>query len=390
MAGAAPALGGALAAACGGAPEQPAASSKAAATITFSTWEIQDQVDLVTSILEPAARAQGLKLEALQQVQEYYPKITALAAGGTPPDAMLIHNYWVADWSSKGALVKLDDLAKRDGALKLSDFFPGVLGGYRAEAGLVALPWHNMPYALYFNKGLFDRVGVKHPDGTWTWDAFLDTAKRLTLDADRDGKTDQFGYLLETAFVRAHNFILAAGGDIVDNPSSPKLSTLDRPPAVEAMEFQADLRHKHKVAPSTEDLAEMNKKWSTTNFQAVAFELGAAAMMLTGFWNVANFSTKIKQFEWGVAPVPRGKGGRKISLNSNGVALLAGGKQADRAWDFAKLCVSAPVGEGLLLAGHTMPPVRKVAVEKAAAFKMLARPDYEGFVAGADVASTLP
>jgi hypothetical protein len=63
------------------------------------------------------------------------------------------------------------------------------------------------------------------------------------------------------------------------------------------MEFQADLRHKHKVAPSTEDLAEMNKKWSTTNFQAVAFELGAAAMMLTGFWNVANFSTKIKQFE---------------------------------------------------------------------------------------------
>lgn len=33
---------------------------------------------------------------------------------------------------------------------------------------------------LWYNETLFDKAGVKYPDGTWTWDDLLNAAKKLT------------------------------------------------------------------------------------------------------------------------------------------------------------------------------------------------------------------
>ena len=64
---------------------------------------------------------------------------------------------------------------------------------------------------------MFDAAGIAYPDDTWTWDTLVDVGKKLTLDTNGDGQTDQWGFYTETTDMENYwsSLVWQNGGDIV-------------------------------------------------------------------------------------------------------------------------------------------------------------------------------
>ena len=54
-------------------------------------------------------------------------------------------------------------------------------------------------------------------------------AKKLTLDKDGDGKTDQYGLGVEASIIRLAPFVWSNGGEIVDRPEEPDAPDAEQP-----------------------------------------------------------------------------------------------------------------------------------------------------------------
>jgi multiple sugar transport system substrate-binding protein len=76
---------------------------------------------------------------------------------------------------------------------KLGDFYPEALMGCEAEGHLYGLPLDIPGWAVYYNRGMFDRAGLPYPEESWTWETFLDISRKLTQDLNGDGILDQYG-----------------------------------------------------------------------------------------------------------------------------------------------------------------------------------------------------
>jgi multiple sugar transport system substrate-binding protein len=93
-------------------------------------------------------------------------------------------------------LADLTPLIERD-KWDTSDFIPEVFAIYNVEGKQYGIPFLTTGSYVYYNMKLFDEAGVPYPpsdwnDKSWTWDAFLETAKKLTKNPD-DPSTAVYG-----------------------------------------------------------------------------------------------------------------------------------------------------------------------------------------------------
>jgi multiple sugar transport system substrate-binding protein len=145
--------------------------------------------------------------------------------------------------------------------------------------------------AMAYNLDLFEASGVKPPpqdpdDRSWTMDAFLDTAKKLTKG------TQQFGFGGSyTCGVNWMNAPTYFGYGPVDLRG--KKVTINTPGFQRGLQYWVDMLHRHHVQPTSEELAAIR---AVPN-QAV-FLTGKVAM--TSICNLADRPS----FRWGLAALP--------------------------------------------------------------------------------------
>ena len=235
----------------------------------------------VTIINEPGQRA----MDKLQ---------TSIAAGKAP-DVMSIHGAYFTPLAAKGALLDLEPLIEGDAEFDLGDFYPQLLPLCAYDGHLYSLPRYASVYVLFYNKDLFDEVGVGYPDDSWTWDDYLAAAKKLTRKSP-DPTQQRYGCVIDFWGARIYPWIWQNGGRILDESRTQCL--LDRPEAIEALQFLVDLVRKHKVAPlmSQEDSRETRER----------FKAGRVAMFMSGAWDV-QVLRRSSALRWEVAPLPRNK-----------------------------------------------------------------------------------
>ena len=127
----------------------------------------------------------GTKVEGLLPPtgDTYEAKVLTMLAGGSAPDLFHLNNRFIYDFNDRGLLQPLDQLLRRAN-FPLTDIIPGVLIPYRVGNQLVGIPRDNSTSAVYYNKDPFAASGVKEPATNWTWDDYLETARKLT-DPDR-------------------------------------------------------------------------------------------------------------------------------------------------------------------------------------------------------------
>ncbi|MBI3980329.1 MAG: extracellular solute-binding protein [Chloroflexi bacterium] len=175
------------------------------------------------------------------------PMVTALEEAllqDPRPDVVFFSSSYEHNFAVKRGLVQpLDAYLRGDQSLKPDEYFPGALEALRSDGQLYGLPLTAMPLLIQYDQRVFDAAGLPAPDGAWDWQAFLETAKRLTKVGDTE---TVYGLNLTNANALIA-FIWQNGGDVVTKDG--KRSTLAEPPAVEAMAFLRDLIHTYKVAP---------------------------------------------------------------------------------------------------------------------------------------------
>jgi multiple sugar transport system substrate-binding protein len=233
-----------------------------------------------------------------------------------------------------GALVPLDDFLDGEYPLDPGIYLPGVLGPGRWEGQQYLLPKDFSPLAVYYNKALFDQLGVPYPQSGWSWEQFLATAQALTRDTDGDGATDIWGVQLPAAWSTGFEYWVAAGGGSLVSPDGTSfVGHLDSPQTTAALQFYADLYQRHRVAPPPADMAAFgggNKD----------FAEGRAAMQLFGRWPQVDYRAN-EAIELGVVGVPTGAQRANILL-WGGIGISALSKNQEAAWRFLRFYAGEP------------------------------------------------
>src|SRR5919199_277274 len=84
------------------------------------------------------------------------------------------------------------------------------------------------PMVIFYNKDLFDRVGVPYPKEGWTVDDLVETARKLTF---KEGETQYWGYEVNGGYLRNFPWMRMNGAMEWDRIEEPKMASWSMRPA---------------------------------------------------------------------------------------------------------------------------------------------------------------
>lgn len=294
---------------------QPAAQEKV--KLRLATWAGADESKELQAVLDKInAKSTTFEIVHEPAPADYYTKVQTMFAGNTAPDLLWLSQEYIAPYASKGALMDLTDRLAKDtrGAAKLDDYFPMVLESAKLNGKTYGLPWIAQPVIVYYNKALFAEKNVPLPTNDWTWDQFLDAAKKLT---------DKSKGIYGTAFngwPPVHMFIWQAGGEVIapDLKSSP----VDSPEALKGLEFYAKVIYNEEYAAPRNVLNEQGF--------AEMFKKGKVAMFFGG---ATDDLDRVPGLDVGTVVVPKGPKSQTTFAWSAATVVNAKTKYPQQAYD---------------------------------------------------------
>ncbi len=309
---------------------------------------MKDQVIPMFEKLHPDIK---IKFEYMPWNQFRTKLLTQLAAGEAP-DFWLCDGVQFMDYASRGAIKDLTEYVNRD--FDKDEFFAldfpsdpnGRIWGVVRDIQTVV---------LYYNKELFNEVGLKYPDETWNWDSLLAAAKKLTK---KQGRNNQYGFYSQNWITAGwFNFIYQNKGRILDETRTK--SMLNQPEAIEAVQFMVDMIHKYKVAPTDEAI-------SGVGTLGGAFPANLVAMQYHNSLQASVYN-QIKDLDYDVSVLPKGKI-RAVSYNANPFVINAksSSEKAKAAWEFIKFFARTEDVQKLLAeGGYGIPILKKVVYSRS-------------------------
>ena len=157
------------------ATEAPMAEEKEPVTLTVWSWRTEDE-DAYNEIFDVYEEAHpGVTVEFVTFVNTDYNNIlaTGLTGEGGPDVAQLRAYGGLQPLIEAGQLVALDGKVET-----LSNFTPGILKGATGikDGHIYGVPFGIQAVAAYYNKGVFDKLGLSEPA---TWDEFINVLETL-------------------------------------------------------------------------------------------------------------------------------------------------------------------------------------------------------------------
>jgi multiple sugar transport system substrate-binding protein len=279
-------------------------------------------------------------------------------------------DVWSTNWGgdgfasdrARGLIEDLTPLIERD-KFDLSDFIPDVLKIYQSEGKQWGIPFLTTGSYIYYNQKLFKDAGVEFPptdwdDTSWTWDKYVEIAKKLTKDVDDPNKA-VYGASYSVLNIEGPPMLFGQfvwPEDAYATGYADKVTVTD-PKSIQAYQAFHDLVYKEKVAPDPAANTALDQLGG-------AFQSGRMAMVMSGGWGHWAFRKLIDDpagFCWGVAPMPMGSPDAKIRtvIYTDPWVITKGIPQErmDLAWDFIKFLTSKEQGAAYTKATGT-PPTR--------------------------------
>ncbi len=307
---------------------KPAPASDGSAVsgeVSFATWGSLDEKKVNEEIITAfEAKYPGTKIKLEYIPEEYVQKIDTMFMGGNAPDVLYGHPHTFANWAEKGLLMDLTDKFNEESDFYFNEkFAQNVYDAFRWNGRYIATINGHDTYLLYYNLDLFDEAGISYPTDEWTWNDFMDAAKKLTKDVD-GGK--QYGFTVSAWPPDLFPFIYSFGGDVFDDMNAPTKVVFNSPETVEGLRFIQDMVVTNQVAPN----------YQQSELVGGSFDTGRVAMDITGCWSPA-FRKNITDFRWDMANLPLAPGkDRRTSALFAGYAINASTKNFDLAYEYAK------------------------------------------------------
>ncbi|MDC7241164.1 MAG: sugar ABC transporter substrate-binding protein [Spirochaetales bacterium] len=280
--------------------------------VRFTTWTSNDaQLQLFYDMADEFNAAQSeynidLTVDSIP-FGDYVSKITLQLSGSNPPDI-----GWLVETSAPtfmGAGI-LEDLSADLAAYDADDFSEGAMGLWTKGGAVYGVPFSTSPFLIIYNKTIFDEAGIDSPAdlverGEWTWEAFRRISKEVK------DLTGVYGFQgIDGAAYGSrvwHNLIpmiRAYGGEAWDANGNVKINSAA---SVEAVQLFHDMVYRDKSVVPPGDLSD--------------FYAGNAAMTSGQISRVSKL--KDVDWEWDIAPLPKGPAGDNASYTIGQAAVVA-------------------------------------------------------------------
>ncbi len=311
-------------------------------------------------------------------------KVDTMIAGGVAPDVIQVEfdklYYYVeadalldlqpfvaadpellSDITGAGPTLPAEVQAADDGRACQPDFFEFALDAFRGAHGEVyALPTWYLNFFVFYNKTLFDKYNVPYPDEDWDWHGFRERAVALTRDRhgcplrvpardergrllrdergwvmyqrnpQADGTPYEYGTQFATWQYGPEIFIRQSGGRyLVDRGLPTERVDLTALRTHAALEFLYDVAVTNQCQPRAATAPGAGG--------AVSFRSGRLAMFLYGVFALIDVRDQVRDFDWDVAPLPKGPDGTRASLvKPFGYAVSRQSRHPQAAFEFVK------------------------------------------------------
>jgi multiple sugar transport system substrate-binding protein len=327
--------------------------------ITYSFWGAADEQAVTQVVVDKFNALQDRITVELMPIpwESYIAKLNTMAVAGELPDTGIMMESAVLQWAEQGMLADVSNMYAAGESKPLDSLT------FRYQGKPVAYSSANEILLLYYNKDMFDKAGVPYPpkssDKAWTWDEFVETAKRLTFD--KNGKTPndadfdpqnivQYGCLVENLTWQLETWAISNGGGFYSEDGSKVI--IGEPESIEGIQKVADLYTKHHVAPLSTGATDDSIQRSII--------AGTCAMGTGGQWNVGTClaSARDEGLNYGVAVLPYMK--KKVTLCTGGPnVVFSTTKNQAEAMEWLKWYAQEENAWGLIETGIWMPTLEK-------------------------------
>lgn len=292
-------------------PAAPATSAPAA-QVTLRFWMQQDNLlqaammDLIASF-EKANPTIKVQLDAFP-FAEYHQKVSTAIAGGDAPDV-----FWMdirtSSFAQQGALLPLDQFITDDNR---KDYVPAAWTEAMYQGKTYGVPMHELTEALFVNTKMAQDAGIDLPktvETAWSWDQFLDAARKLTKRTGDQTTVWGFGVQRQLQDWSVLPVVYQHGGKVLTDDLKKASGALNSPATVEAQTWYGNLFTKDKViavevvpdgfptgkiamfqAPSSYRPV-LDKSFPDLKYTVVPLFKDKQCAVMTGGWNVSISAT---------------------------------------------------------------------------------------------------
>ncbi|WP_214409741.1 ABC transporter substrate-binding protein [Sphaerisporangium fuscum] len=294
-------------------------------TLTYGYWDNQNQKQAVDKIIATFEKSHpNIKVKPqFTPNKEYWTKLQTAAASGSAPDVFWMNGPRIGLYASQGALMPISDRIAKD-KLDMSKFPQSLNELYTLEGKQYGIPKDFDTVALFYNKDLFDKAGVKYPTADWTWDDLRAAAAKLT-----DSAKGVYGIGAPAWNQTQYYDTMYQAGGYVISPDKKK-SGFGDPASIQGLQFWKDFLDK-KQSPTVQQMTDTDP--------TVMFQNGKLAMFYDGSYD-SSFYYRTQGLNWDVAPMPKGPKGNQSIIHGLANVIYAKTKHPDQAWEFVKFLAS--------------------------------------------------
>ncbi len=207
------------------------------------------------------------------------------------------------------------------------------------------LPYRMSRWAVFYNKTLFDKMGVAYPQDDWTWEEYADIAKRLSGEIDGEKIYGSMSFAPNNTWWR----VPARTAGANDPMKKEDLNEFRK-----AAEWCYYLTYDLKAQmPYTEHSGVVSSDYNGM------FLNGNIGMYYSGDWSLQFLNGRIKDesldFDYDIAPMPHWEGKDSYVISDAAVISMAEStRYPEEAMDFMKFVVGAEGAK--ILAQNSMIP----------------------------------
>lgn len=325
------------------------AEASADAPVELRFWGMGREGEVVAQLIpEFERRNPGIRVR-VQQIPwtAAHEKLLTAFVGDATPDVAQLGNTWVPEFEALDALRPLDSLVALPGGVERDAYFPGIWDTNVIRGTLYGVPWYVDTRVLFYRSDLLRAAGYEAVPTTWAgWREAMVAMKQ------RMGPRAWPLLLPLNEWPQPVIFGLQAGATLVDVERSR--GAFQAPEFRRAFEFYVGL-FRDGLAPSVSS-NEISNRYQE-------FARGTIAMMITGPWEIGEFSNRLPpelQAHWMTAPLP-GPDGPGVSM-AGGASLVVfrRSEHPEAAWKLAEYLSEPATQQQFYLITGNLPARREV------------------------------
>lgn len=319
---------------CGGAKEGTNSNPNQKVELNF--WhgmESGENNTVLTEMVEKFNKTHPnieVKLQGYGAADQAMGKIMVAIQGQKQPELLWFAPAFTGKFAEADVLAAAEDFMKEDSTFKKEDIYQGLWDVSSYKGKIYTVPFEANNLAVFYNKKAFQEAGItKTPE---TWDELAEAAKKLTVDKNKDGKIDQYGFQVpigtnEWTVWTWQTLLWQAGGDFLNKEqNAPAFNSTQGQMAVDYWKDLVDDNYAY--------FSETDAGYKTDDFEA-----GKVAMQIIGPWTLPQLD-KNKSVDYGVFFLPK-KERFATNIGGENLFIFKTTKEKEKAsWEFAKWIMS--------------------------------------------------